>query len=118
MSAKLARTLGALAIAVPLVVAAGQAPAGAYYYPAENDCTAPFGAITQQPGPNPDCYGLDFGSYPQDEYSPYNSGPSGYDEFGSSGYDDSDPYAYYDFYDWDAYDFYDWDPYGYYGVFG
>ncbi|MGQ0844036.1 MAG: hypothetical protein ACT4QF_07855 [Sporichthyaceae bacterium] len=59
MPVTLVRTACAVALVVPLVLALGQSPAGANHYPDENDCTGNFGAVTGQPGPDPDCYGID-----------------------------------------------------------
>lgn len=51
----------AASLTLPLAGILAAAPASAFDYPAENDCTQPFGAITTQPGPVNGAYGIDNG---------------------------------------------------------
>lgn len=57
---KILKAAIAASLALPLVAVAGGA-ANAFTYPAENDCTQPFGAVTTQPGPVYGAYGIDNG---------------------------------------------------------
>jgi len=82
MSASVRRAASVLALVVPLVLAVGQSPAGAHDYPAENDCSGSFGAVTSQPGPNYGCYGIDNG------YGPGYGGGYGYGGYGGYGFGD------------------------------
>lgn len=53
------RTIKIACAAAMLAPLAFVSPASAWDAPAENDCSGPYGAITQEPSPNEDCVGLD-----------------------------------------------------------